>query len=194
VLLARNDRNADPSVRRILDIAHESIPGLLSALPALAATAARRAGLAALRRPALRALDQMIRPLLPQLGRFLSVGLLNGLISLLAIYACKGFFHVGDVAANAIGYAAGLTTSFTLNSRWTFAYSGRQLPALIKFLLVAAVAYGMNLLAVLVLIEHFGMNSYIAQALGIPPYVLTSYLASKFIVFRMQREPHNKSP
>lgn len=135
----------------------------------------------------------MIKLHVQQLGRFLSVGMLNGLISLLAIYACKWFFHAGDVAANAIGYAAGLTTSFTLNSRWTFAYRGPQLPALLKFLLVAAVAYGMNLLTVLVLIHYLGMNGYIAQALGIPPYVLTTYLASKFVVFRMQAEPHNES-
>lgn len=131
---------------------------------------------------------------LPQLGRFLSVGVLNGLISLLTIYACKGAFHAGDVAANAIGYAAGLTSSFTLHSRWTFAYRGDQLPALLKFLLVAAVAYGMNLLTVLVLIDHLGVNDYIAQALGIPPYVLTSYLANKFIVFQVESEPCNKSP
>jgi putative flippase GtrA len=135
----------------------------------------------------------VIKAHLPQLGRFLSVGMLNMLVGLLVIYACKWFFHVGDAAANAIGYAAGLTTSFTLNSRWTFAYRGRRLPALIKFLLVAAVAYGMNLLTVLILIHHAGMNGYIAQALGIPPYTLTTYLASKFIVFRLPPEQHEKS-
>lgn len=128
-----------------------------------------------------------------QLVRFLSVGMLNGLISLFVIYACKGFFHAGDVAANAIGYAAGLINSFTLNSRWTFAYRGHQLPALIKFLLVAAVAYAMNLLTVLVSIDYLSVNGYIAQVLGIPPYVLTSYLASKFIVFRAQPELLSKS-
>ena len=135
----------------------------------------------------------MIKAHLPQLGKFLSVGMLNMLVGLLVIYACKWFFHAGDAAANAIGYAAGLTTSFTLNSRWTFAYRGRQLPALIKFLLVAAVAYGMNLLTVLVLIHYAGMNAYIAQAMGIPPYTLTTYLASKFIVFRLPPEQHKKS-
>jgi putative flippase GtrA len=135
----------------------------------------------------------VIKTHLPQLGKFLSVGMLNMLVGLLVIYACKWFFHLGDAAANAIGYAAGLSTSFTLNSRWTFAYSGRQLPALIKFLLVAAVAYGMNLLTVLILIHYAGMNGYIAQALGIPPYTLTTYLASKFIVFRLPPEQHEKS-
>ena len=131
---------------------------------------------------------------LPQLSRFLSVGVLNALISLLTIYACKGIFHASDVAANAIGYSAGLTSSFTLNSRWTFAYRGDRLPALIKFLLVAAVAYGVNLLTVLAAIDHLRINGYIAQALGIPPYVLISYLASRFIVFRVQPEAYDKSP
>jgi putative flippase GtrA len=135
----------------------------------------------------------VIKAHIPQLGRFLSVGVLNLLVGLLVIYACKWFLGVGDAAANAIGYAAGLTTSFTLNSRWTFAYRGPALPALIKFLLVAAVAYGMNLLTVLVLIHYAGMNGYIAQALGIPPYTLTTYLASKFIVFRLQPEHHDRS-
>ena len=136
----------------------------------------------------------MIQAHLPQLGRFLSVGMLNGLISLMTIYACKGFFNVGDVAANAVGYAAGLVTSFTLNSRWTFVYNGPKLPALMKFLLVAAVAYAMNLLTVMALIRYLDTNSYLAQAMGIPPYVLTTYLASKFFVFRMPPESLTKSP
>lgn len=125
-----------------------------------------------------------MRPHLPQLGRFLSVGMVNMLVGLLVIYACKWFLQASDLVANAIGYAIGLTTSFTLNSRWTFAYRGPQLPALTKFLLVAAMAYGMNLLTVMALIHNLGVNDYVAQALGIPPYTLTTYLASKFIVFR----------
>ena len=135
----------------------------------------------------------MIKRHLPQLGRFLSVGVLSMVVGLLVIYACKWFFQANDVAANAIGYAVGLSTSFTLHSRWTFAYRGPQLPALIKFLLVAALAYGMNLLTVMILIHYAGVNGYIAQALGIPPYTLTTYLASKFIVFRFQSEHSKKS-
>lgn len=130
---------------------------------------------------------------LPQLGRFLSVGVLNMVGGLLVIYACKWLFHAGDVAANAIGYGAGLVSGFALNSRWTFAYRGPQLPALVKYLLVALVAYGMNLLTVLILIQQFELNSYLAQALGIPPYTLTTYLASKFIVFRFQPDVNEKS-
>jgi putative flippase GtrA len=130
----------------------------------------------------------MSRWRVPELGRFLSVGVVNMVVGLLVIYAAKWFFQAGDVAANAIGYAVGLCSSFALNSRWTFGYRGPQLPALLKFLAVAAVAYGMNLLTVLVAIRYAGLNDYLAQALGIPPYTLTTYLASKFIVFRLQPE------
>jgi putative flippase GtrA len=131
----------------------------------------------------------MSRRLLPELGRFLSVGMLNMLVGLAVIYACKWFLGLNDVAANAIGYAAGLTTSFALNSRWTFDYKGPQLPALVKFLLVAALAYAMNLLTVLLAIHVLGVNGYVAQLMGIPPYTLTTYLASKFIVFRARADP-----
>lgn len=129
-----------------------------------------------------------------QLRRFLSVGVLNMVLGLLVIYACKALLNLDDVASNAIGYAAGLTLSFTLNSRWTFDYRGPQLPALAKFLLVAALAYAMNLLTVLALIHIAGVNSYLAQALGIPPYTLTTFLASKFIVFRAHAAPGARLP
>jgi putative flippase GtrA len=49
----------------------------------------------------------------------------------------------------------------------------------------------MNLLTVVSLIHFLGVNGYIAQALGIPPYTLTTYLASKFIVFRLPA-PHGQ--
>ena len=123
-------------------------------------------------------------PQVLQFAKFLSVGVANTLVALLVIYAAKWLADLGDVAANALGYGVGLLASFTLNSRWTFAHSGPRLPALAKFLLVALVAYGMNLLTVMAAIHYVGLNDYLAQALGIPPYTVTSFLASKYLVFR----------
>lgn len=123
-----------------------------------------------------------------QFAKFLSVGVANTLVGLSVIYAAKWFFHFGDVSANALGYAVGLCVSFILNSRWTFAHRGPQLPALAKFLLISLVAYGMNLLTVMIAIHYVGLNDYIAQALGIPPYTLTSFFASKYLVFRSKNQ------
>lgn len=129
-----------------------------------------------------------------QFTKFLAVGLANTLIALLVIYAAKWFLHMGDLAANAVGYGVGVGVSFTLNSRWTFAHRGPQWPALVKFLLVGLLAYAMNLLTVMAAIHTFALNDYLAQALGIPPYTLTSFFASKYLVFRSRApltEPSN---
>lgn len=119
-----------------------------------------------------------------QFSRFISVGLVNTLVGLSIIYAAKWFFELGDVLANAIGYSIGLIISFSLNSRWTFAYQGPHLSAIFKFILVALVAYGMNLLTVMIAIHYVSLNEYFSQALGIPSYTLTSYFGSKYLVFR----------
>jgi len=117
-------------------------------------------------------------------GRFLSVGVANTFLGLSIIYAAKWLLHLGDVAANVLGYSVGLSLSFSLNSRWTFAYCGPHLPALIKFLLVTLVAYAANLAVVLVAIHYFDANAYLSQASGVVPYTLISYLASRYLVFR----------
>jgi putative flippase GtrA len=121
---------------------------------------------------------------LRQFGRFLSVGVVNALLGLLVIYAAKWFFGAGDITANLLGYGVGMTVSFVLNSRWTFDFSGAWQPAFAKFIAVSVVAYAANLLTVLAAIHGGAINSYVAQALGIPVYTLTVFLASKYLVFR----------
>ncbi len=121
-----------------------------------------------------------------QFARFLVVGVANTLVGLSVIYSAKYFFHAGDVMANAIGYGVGICVSFVLNSRWTFAYSGLMLPAAVKFFLATAVAYAANLLTVMTAIDGFGINTYLAQALGMPVYTVVAYLISKYVVFRLK--------
>ncbi|WPG38406.1 GtrA family protein [Variovorax sp. EBFNA2] len=121
-----------------------------------------------------------------QFVRFLVVGVANTLVGLSVIYSAKYFFHAGDVLANAIGYGVGICVSFTLNSRWTFAYKGLMVPAAVKFFLATAVAYAANLLTVMTAIDGFGINTYMAQALGMPVYTVVAYLISKYVVFRLK--------
>jgi putative flippase GtrA len=122
----------------------------------------------------------------PQFWRFLCVGLVNTFVGLTMVYACKYFGGMGDLAANASGYALGLCVSFTLNRKWTFAHHGAIGPAAARFLAVAGIAYAMNLLTVMLCIHGLGINGYLAQALGIPPYTLTAYVLSRAWAFRME--------
>ena len=122
-------------------------------------------------------------------GKFLSVGLVNTFTGLLVIYAAKWFLHAGDVVANVMGYSIGLLVSYTLNSKWTFSYNGPQLYAMGKFGLVTLIAYAINLLTVMISIHFFELNTYLAQALGIPPYTIISFFLSKYLVFRTRPSP-----
>jgi len=115
--------------------------------------------------------------------RFLIVGVANTMTGLLVIYAAKWFFGANDVLANVIGYGLGLIQSFILNSTWTFKHRGKVLPALAKFLLTFLCAYALNLATVMAAIHLFSVNSYVAQAMGILPYTLFFYLASRYFVF-----------
>jgi putative flippase GtrA len=114
--------------------------------------------------------------------RFLIVGVLNTLSGLAVIYVCKGLLRLDDVLANALGYGCGIALSFALNRRWSFGHTGAAWPALIKFLALIGVAYGVNL-AVVMLAIRSGVDSYLAQACGVPFYTAITYWGSRYYAF-----------
>ncbi len=126
--------------------------------------------------------------------RFLLVGVANTFIGLGIIYAAMYFFHFSAVLANATGYAIGIVVSFALNKTWTFTSDDHIGASFFRFLLVIAIAYSANLSAVLFVNDHFEINIYIAQALGIAPYTAITYLGSHFFVFRNRRKPRKTAP
>lgn len=116
--------------------------------------------------------------------RFVIVGVVNTLVGLAIIYGCKYFLAMADVPANVVGYAVGLSVSFVLNSSWTFEYRGPKLAAAGRFLIVFLVSYVVNLATVMGLIHLGGVNSYLAQAAGMPVYTACFYLLSRSYAFR----------
>ena len=119
--------------------------------------------------------------------KFLLAGTANSAVGLSVIYAAKWLAHCGDVLANALGYGVGLLMSFLLNKNWTFGYNGPAGRAMSRFLLVFALAYALNLASVLLAIRYLGLGGYLAQALGIVPYTVFGFLASRYYVFRESR-------
>lgn len=116
------------------------------------------------------------------LVKFISVGILNTLLSVVVIFSLKYFANISDLLANAIGYTVGLSCSFILNKRWTFNHSDHVLSTILKFLLVFAVSYLFNLVTVLSMIK-FGSNPYFAHLAGIPIYSVLFYIGSRHYVF-----------
>ena len=115
--------------------------------------------------------------------RFGLVGIANTLFGLSMIYSAK-LVGLGDISANLFGYCCGLLLSFRLNSRWTFRFQGKLAPAFFIFCAVILASYLLNLAVVMTTIRIFKINSYLAQAIGIVPYTITSYLGCRFLVFK----------
>lgn len=116
--------------------------------------------------------------------RFAAVGVINSVVGLSIIYAAKFFFNVSDVPANVLGYGVGLAFSFFLNRSWTFQHRQSAAGALVRFLLIFALAYLANLATLLFLINALGVNGYLAQAIAMAPYTLVGFFGSKYFAFR----------
>ena len=117
------------------------------------------------------------------LVRFLLTGAANTLLGLGIIYALK-LLGMHDVPANLLGYALGIWISYAMHAWWSFEYRGSIRAALPRYVLVTVLAYLANLATVSVALYWWGLNGYVAQAFGIPPYALVAYLGSRLYVFR----------
>ncbi len=106
----------------------------------------------------------------------------NAFVGLGTILLAKYFLALNDVAANALGYGVGLSLSFVLNRTWTFAYNVAILGPLVRFITTFLIAYGLNLVTVLLLIRS-GLDSYLAQILGAIPYTTSFFLLCRYMVF-----------
>lgn len=115
--------------------------------------------------------------------RFVIVGIVNTFSGLAIIYLVKWVFGWNDIVSNAIGYGAGFCVSFCLNKRWTFEHRGDVGGTLVRFAVVLAFGYLVNLIVLLVGLRVFHLNSYLAQGLGVGPYALATYLGSRYFVF-----------
>lgn len=122
-----------------------------------------------------------------ELVKFASVGILNTAIGLAVIYSLKWGLQWGDANANLVGYLICISLGFVLNGRWTFGRSTLKTGHLLGYLLVVAVAYLMNLFAVLMSIMVFDVPGDYAQLVGVPVFTLVSFLLNKLFVFSDKR-------
>jgi glycosyltransferase involved in cell wall biosynthesis/putative flippase GtrA len=117
------------------------------------------------------------------LAKFLLVGLANTFVGLTAIYFAMYFLDFNEITSNATGYSIGILLGFALNKRWTFANNGAVFRTFLRYLLIIGLGYAANLETVIYFAQKPNFNPYLAQALGIFPYTLLTYIGCKFFVF-----------
>jgi len=113
--------------------------------------------------------------------RYLTVGVLNTAVGLGIIYILM-FAGVPDLSANFVGYAVGFGISFWVNSHWTFKEGPSRARAL-RYAVVVCVGYALNICLFLYSRDVLGINSYLAQFLGVCAYTVVGFVGSRLYVF-----------
>lgn len=116
--------------------------------------------------------------------KYLMVGAVNTIAGFAVIVFCLEFLDLGPVAANAIGFAAGIVLSFLLNRSFAFRSSVPIASGLARFAAVAGAGYLLNLAVLLAGPRVLQLGTYPAQILGVSTYVLVVFFASRGLVFR----------
>lgn len=124
-----------------------------------------------------------------QLFRFAIVGTMNYLITMLVIWivmtslSFKGDYIVANVAA----YIIAQTHNFIWSKYWIFPAVERKnnlRQQILLFCTAFGVAYCIQLLSVVLMVEWMKINQYTAQFIGIVIYGGVNFMANKKITFK----------
>ncbi|WP_155122037.1 GtrA family protein [Martelella mediterranea] len=116
-----------------------------------------------------------------QLLKYGLVGVMNTLITFIVIVLLS-YLGFSPVTSNVIGYACGLANSFFFNGRFTFtSTNGRK--AVYRFLAGFALAYSINLAALLALTHQGDLPEMVSQAVAMLVYNVCFFLIMKFWIF-----------
>lgn len=120
-----------------------------------------------------------------QMIKYGVVGVINTLITLAILFVLQNAFGVSYKLSNAVGYIAGFINSFVLNKLWTFRGNiNSTFSQFIRFALVFALCYLLQLGFVILLVEAMHMEKNISQLIGMVFYTFIGFLFNKLFTFR----------
>jgi putative flippase GtrA len=117
-------------------------------------------------------------------ARFAAVGLSsNALFYFLYLVLAAGF-GLRPVLAATVGWMVGLTISFLSNRSWTFGHTGPRAPAFLRYGLLYATAYVLNILLLVLLVDQAGLPDELVQGVLIVVFGLSLFVGQRYWVFR----------
>lgn len=120
-----------------------------------------------------------------QLIKYGLVGIINTSITAIIMYLLMNGFGVDYTISNAIGYIAGFFNSFMLNKIWTFkSNKASTISQFIRFAVVFAICYILQLGLVVLFVEHFKISENISQLIGMIFYTLIGFFFNKIFTFK----------
>jgi putative flippase GtrA len=119
-----------------------------------------------------------------ELLRYLLVGVFNTGFGYALIFGAQFLLNWSPIASNFFGYAVALLISFFLNRNLTFKSDGKKTGELVRFLIVFAIAYSANFIALYVLLHYTKTPPVACQLVAGVFYIAISYVLNKTVVFR----------
>ncbi len=116
--------------------------------------------------------------------KFNVIGVINTIFGYSIVFGTMYFLNFDAKVSNALGYILGVLLSYYLNRKYTFKSEAKVKDEIFKFFGVFVVAYILNFLTLIISIEYFNINEYIAQIISAVIYTLTFFILSKFFVFK----------
>ena len=114
--------------------------------------------------------------------RYALVGLINSAVGFSVILALT-WAGMAPVAANVLGYAAGLTVGFVLSRSYVFRSRARPRAEILRYLAAFAFSYLLNLSILVCATRYTTLPPIAAQLAAIAGYVMAMFVCSRFYVF-----------
>jgi len=127
-----------------------------------------------------------------QVVRFALVGGTGYVVNLVVYAACVHGAGVDYRVAAALAFVVALSTNFVLNRHFTFDArdAGRLHQQAARFLVVSLVSFGVNLLALQVLVDILEVPKVLAQAIAVVVAAPVNFAGQRFWAFAPLRRPH----
>jgi putative flippase GtrA len=124
--------------------------------------------------------------------RFGALGVANNLLAY-GLFAVMTIAGVPAIAAASITYALGMIVSYVGNRSFTFAHAGSARRSVVRFLVVNAVGYGINVAILAIFVEHLDFDPLLVQLAAIVLVAGLIFVSMRFWVFA-DDEPRAKKP
>ena len=115
--------------------------------------------------------------------RYVMVGVLSN-FGLYLGYLLLTFMGLGHKLAMSLLYAIGVLQTFALNKRWTFDHRGPSSPPLLRYVLVYALGYAINLAALVLLVDVAEAPHQVVQGVMIVAIAIAMFVLQKHWVFQ----------
>lgn len=127
-----------------------------------------------------------------QLLKYAVAGLVSNAIGYAAYLLLTMAFSVTPKVAMTCLYFVSATLGFIANRHSTFAFSGEIFSAVIRFVFAHACGYAVNMLILVVFVDHLGFPHQVMQAIAVVIVAAFLFMAFKLFVFPQARTSTTK--